>query len=64
MKKFLSLVLALIMVMSLVTVGAGATFTDAAEIEQTEAVALLSGLGIIGGYADGSFKPGNSLHHR
>ena len=61
MKKFLSLMLAMIMVMSLVTVGAGAAFTDAEDIQQTEAVALLSGLGIISGYDDGSFKPGNSI---
>lgn len=61
MKKFLSLVLALIMVMSLVTVGAGAAFTDAEEITQTEAVELLTGLGVLSGYADGSFKPEGAI---
>ena len=61
MKKFLSLARALIRVMSLFTVGAGAAFSDAEESQQKEAVALLSGLGVINGYADGSFKPGNPI---
>ena len=61
MKKFLSLMLAMIMVMSLVTVGAGAAFTDDATIEQKEAVALLSGLGILEGTGDGSFNPTGTL---
>ena len=61
MKKFLSLMLAMIMVMSLVTVGAGATFTDDADIEQKEAVALLSGLGILEGPGDGTFNPKGTI---
>ena len=43
MKKFLSLMLAMIMVMSLVTVGAGAAFTDAEVIQYKEAVDLMTG---------------------
>ena len=61
MKKFLSLMLAMIMVMSLVTVGAGATFTDAEEIQYVEAVELMSGLGILEGPGDGSFNPKGNL---
>ena len=62
MKKFLALVLALIMTMSLVTISAGAAdFTDADVITYDEAVGVISGLNIVGGYADGSFKPGNTL---
>ena len=65
MKKFLSLVLALVMTMSLVTVGAGATeykdLTDKSEIQYEEAVAVLNKLGIITGYEDGSFKPTGAL---
>ena len=59
MKKFLSLVLALIMVMSLVTVGAGAAFTDAdaIDVKYTEAVDLMYALEIVSGYDDGSFNP-------
>ena len=39
MKKFLSMVLALVMAMSLVTISAGAAdFTDAANIDYAEAV--------------------------
>ena len=42
MKKFLSLVLALVMTMSLVTVSAGAKdFTDSSKINYSEAVASL-----------------------
>lgn len=65
MKKFLSLVLALVMTMSLVTIGASATeykdLTDKSEIQYEEAVAVLNKLGIISGYEDGSFKPTGAL---
>ena len=60
MKKFLSLVLALVMTMSLVTV-AGAAFTDADEVNYDEAVDVISALGVVGGYADGSFNPEGTL---
>ena len=46
MKKFLSLVLALVMTMSLVTVSAGATdFEDDGDITYQEAVTVIAGLG-------------------
>ncbi|WP_297869975.1 S-layer homology domain-containing protein [uncultured Oscillibacter sp.] len=65
MKKFLSLVLALVMTMSLVTVSAGATeykdLTDKDEIQYEEAVAVLNRIGIITGYTDGSFQPKKEL---
>ena len=62
MKRFLSLVLSLVMVMSLVTVSAGAKdFTDDDAITYDEAVAVVSGVGIVDGYADGDFKPTNTL---
>ena len=65
MKKFLSLVLALIMTMSLVTIGAGATeyrdLTDKDEIQYEEAVAVLNRIGVITGYDDGSFQPTREL---
>ena len=58
MKKFLSLVLALVMTMSLVTVSAGAkTFEDDDAIGYTEAVEVVKACKIIDGYPDGSFKP-------
>jgi minor extracellular protease Epr len=51
MKKFLSLVLALVMAMSLVTISAGAKdFTDSADINYNEAVDVMSALEIIDGY--------------
>ncbi len=65
MKKFLSLVLALVMTMSLVTISAGATeykdLTDKDEIQYEEAVAVLNRIGIITGYEDGSFRPETEL---
>ena len=42
MKKFLSLVLALVMAMSLVTVSAGAEYADQDSIKYDEAVAVLA----------------------
>ena len=62
MKKFLSLVLALVMTMSLVTVSAGAKdFGDNGDIDYKEAVDVISALGIVDGYSDGSFRPDGSL---
>ncbi|MDY3985985.1 S-layer homology domain-containing protein, partial [Dysosmobacter sp.] len=62
MKKFLSLVLALVMTMSLVTVSAGAKdFTDDADITYDKAVAVVSAAKIVDGYEDGDFRPTNTL---
>ena len=62
MKKFLSLVLALVMTMSLVTVSAGAKdFTDSSKINYSEAVDVMSAVKVIDGYADGSFNPSATL---
>lgn len=62
MKKFLSMVLALTMAMSLVTISAGAKdFTDDSKITYKEAVDVVSSLDIVDGYTDGSFNPTNTL---
>lgn len=65
MKKFLSLVLALVMTMSLVVVSAGATefkdLGDVDSIEHKEAVELFNKIGIITGYEDGSFHPEKTI---
>ena len=62
MKKFLSLVLALVMTMSLVTVSAGAKdFTDSTKIQYTEAVDVMSAVNVISGYAEGDFRPSTTL---
>lgn len=58
LKKVLALVLAFACAF---TMFAGAAFTDAADIEQTEAVDMLSALGVINGYTDGSFKPNETI---
>ena len=56
MKKFLSLVMALIMVMSLVTVASAADYTDAADVDKAEAVDVMSAVGVFQGSA-GKFNP-------
>ena len=65
MKKFLSLVLALAMALSLVTVSAGAKdFTDSDDLSgeaYEEAVNVMSEMEIIDGYADGDFRPQGTL---
>ena len=53
-KKVLALVLAFACAF---TMFAGAAFTDSADISQTEAVDMLTALGVIDGYEDGSFRP-------
>ena len=62
MKKFLSLVLALVMTMSLVTVSAGAKdFSDDDSITYQEAVDVISEIGVVDGYSGGDFKPTDVL---
>ncbi len=62
MKKFLSLVLALVMTMSLVTVSAGAKeFKDDADVTYDEAVAVISEIGVVDGDTDGNFRPTDNL---
>ena len=62
MKKFLSLVLSLVMAVSLVTVSAGATdFEDDEDITYQEAVTVIQGIGVVDGYTDGTFRPDDVL---
>ena len=62
MKKFLSLVLSLTMMLSLVTVNSSAKeFTDNEDVTYQEAIAVISEIGVVNGYEDGSFKPQNGL---
>ena len=55
-KKVLALVLVVAMALTMVTM-ASAKFTDGETITKTEAVDVLSTIGVIKGYEDGSFKP-------
>ena len=60
LKKSLCLVLALVFVLGLCTFGtsaATAPYTDIAKVNYGEAVEVLTGLGVIEGYPDGSFNP-------
>ena len=63
MKKFLSLILALVMTMSLVTISAGAKdFTDSDKVTYDDAIEVMSELKVIDGYTDGSFRPTAELN--
>ena len=61
LKRALSLVLAVVMVIGLMVVGAGAVsyndFSDREEIVNKDAVSMLTTLGIIEGQPDGSYNP-------
>ena len=58
LKKILALALALVMTLSVMSV-ANAAFTDAKDFtaEYTEAAEVLTSLGVLKGYTDGSFQP-------
>ena len=60
-KKTLSLVMVFVLVMSLFAVSAGADFTDQSEITNDEAAVVLTALGVIEGYDDGSYQPDTVL---
>ena len=58
LKRVLSLALALVMVLGMMVITtSAATFTDAEEITNTEAVEVLAKLGIVAGMGDGTFNP-------
>ena len=61
LKKVLSLVLCVAMMLSVMVVGAGAAFSDQSKIKNTEAVDMCTALNIIGGYPDGTFKPEGNI---
>ena len=57
MKKILSLVLAMMMVLSMTSVAFAGTFEDVTDATQAKAIDALAALGIINGYDDGTYKP-------
>ncbi|MDO4516726.1 MAG: S-layer homology domain-containing protein [Bacillota bacterium] len=61
LKKVLSLVLCMAVMLSVMVVGAGAAFSDQSKIKNTEAVDACAALNIINGYTDGSFKPEGTI---
>ena len=61
LKKVLSLVLCVAVMLSVMVMGAGAAFSDQDKIKNTEAVDACSVLNIIGGYPDGSYKPEGNI---
>ena len=65
LKRALSLALALVMVLSMMVVGASAVsaddFSDSADIVNKEAVTVLATLGVITGNDDGSYDPAGTI---
>ena len=61
LKKILALVLALVLSLSLVTIASGADFNDADEIELTEAVDVMTAIGVLEGHNTGDFAPQGTL---
>ena len=61
LKKVLAMALALVMSLSLVTIANAADFSDDADISYKEAVDVMSAIGVINGYEDGSFQPDGVL---
>ena len=61
MKRTLALVLALVMAIGLMAFPVSADFTDDAEIKYAEAVDVMSAIGVINGFEDGSFDPDGYL---
>ena len=57
MKKVLSLVLVIAMVLSSFSFAFAAKFEDIADIDYEEAINTLSALGVITGYEDGTYRP-------
>ena len=61
LKKVLSLVLCVAVMLSVMVVGAGAAFSDQSKIKNTEAVDMCVALNIIGGYGDNTYRPENNI---
>ena len=61
LNRTLSLVLVIAMCLGLVGVASAASFTDNSTIQYSEAVDVMTGIGAINGYTDGSFKPAGTI---
>ncbi|UOO37523.1 S-layer homology domain-containing protein [Oscillospiraceae bacterium CM] len=61
LRKVLAVVLVVCMVFSLATIASALTFTDDSSIQYKEAVGVMTGIGAINGYPDGSFGPTNNV---
>lgn len=61
LKKVLSLVLCVAMMLSVMVMSTGAAFPDQDKVQNAEAVDMATALGIIDGYEDGTFRPAENI---
>jgi hypothetical protein len=61
LNRTLSLVLVLAMCLGLMGIASAASFTDDGTIQYKEAVSVMTGIGAINGYTDGSIKPTGTI---
>lgn len=61
MKRAVCIILSVLMTLMLLCPAFAVSFPDAGQISHVESVALLSDLGLISGYQDGSFRPHNRI---
>lgn len=61
MKKVLSLVLVIAMVLSSMSFAFAGTFTDIADTDYAKAVETLTALGVVTGYEDGTYRPDKTV---
>lgn len=61
LRKVLALVLVLVTVFALGTIGASAAFTDTSSTKYSEAISVLSGIGVLNGTTSTTFDPTGSL---
>jgi len=61
LKKILATALAAAMILGVASIASAASFSDTAGHAREVAIQRLAGLGLLNGYPDGSFKPGNPI---
>lgn len=61
MKKFLSMLMAIVMTFSLSSVAMAADFQDIADCPQAEAIEVLETLGVVGGFTDKIYGPNETI---
>ena len=61
MKKFISLIIVVLIITTLTSIASAKTFSDVTGTKYADSVDLLTNLGIVDGYTDGKYKPNNKV---